>query len=30
MICDLRKNGRVYIDEQLIYQDGKFIIQFQE
>ncbi len=28
MICDMRKNGRVYIDDQLIYQDGKFIIQF--
>jgi len=28
MICDMRKNGQVYIDDQLIYQNGKFIIQF--
>ncbi len=28
MICDMRKNGRVYVDDQLIYQDGQFIIQF--
>jgi len=26
MVCDLRKNGEVYADEELIYKNGKFII----
>jgi len=26
MICDMRRNGRVTVDDQLIYQDGKFLI----
>jgi aminopeptidase len=26
MMCDLRKNGEVYADNQLIYKNGKFLI----
>jgi len=25
MVCDLRKNGEVYADNQLIYKNGKFL-----
>jgi aminopeptidase len=28
MICDLKHGGRISIDDQLVYQDGKFIIEF--
>ena len=28
MICDLRQGGKIFIDDQLIYQDGKFVIEF--
>lgn len=26
MICDLKQGGKIHIDDQLVYQDGKFII----
>ena len=26
MVCDLRKNGEVYADDELIYKNGKFLI----
>lgn len=26
MICDLRKGGEIWVDEQLLYKDGKFVI----
>lgn len=25
MVCDLRKNGQVYADEELIFENGKFL-----
>ncbi len=28
MICDLKHGGKISIDDQLVYQDGKFIIEF--
>ena len=28
MICDLKHGGQIHIDDQLVYQDGKFIIEF--
>ena len=28
MICDLRHGGKITIDDQLVYQDGKFVINF--
>lgn len=28
MICDLRNGGKIFVDEQLVYQDGKFVIEF--
>jgi len=28
MICDLRQGGEIWIDEQLLYRNGKFVIDF--
>jgi aminopeptidase len=28
MICDLRQGGEIRVDDQLLYKDGKFTIQF--
>jgi len=28
MICDLRNGGEIWVDEQLVYKDGKFVIEF--
>ena len=28
MVCDLKQGGKIYIDDQLVYQDGKFTINF--
>jgi len=28
MICDLRNGGKIFVDDQLLYQDGKFVIEF--
>jgi aminopeptidase len=28
MICDLREGGRVWVDDILLYEDGKFVIDF--
>ncbi len=28
MICDMKNNGKIFVDNQLIYQDGKFILNF--
>jgi aminopeptidase len=28
MICDLKLGSQIRIDDQLVYQDGKFIIEF--
>ena len=28
MLCDMKNGGKVFADDQLIYQDGKFIIEF--
>jgi len=28
MLCDMKNGGRIFVDELLIYQDGKFIIEF--
>jgi aminopeptidase len=27
MICDLRAGGEIWVDEQLLYQDGQFVIE---
>lgn len=26
MVCDLRRGGEIWVDEQLLYKDGKFVI----
>ncbi len=28
MICDLRKGGEIWVDDELMYKDGKFVIEF--
>jgi len=28
MICDLRQGGEIYVDDVLIYKDGKFVLEF--
>jgi aminopeptidase len=28
MICDLRKGGEIRVDDQLIYRDGRFLLEF--
>jgi aminopeptidase len=28
MICDLRKGGRIWVDEVLLYENGRFVIDF--
>lgn len=28
MICDLRKGGEIWVDDQLLYQNGRFVIDF--
>ncbi|MFZ5967588.1 MAG: aminopeptidase [Bacillota bacterium] len=28
MICDMRDDGKIYVDDELIYENGKFIIEF--
>jgi aminopeptidase len=27
MVCDLRKGGEIWVDDQLMYKDGKFVIK---
>ena len=29
MICDMKNGGKIYADDVLIYQDGKFIVDFE-
>lgn len=29
MICDMREEGRIYADDELIYEKGKFIVDFK-
>ena len=29
MICDLRDGGEIRVDDELLYKDGKFVIQFR-
>ncbi len=28
LICDLRDGGEIWVDDELLYQNGKFMIQF--
>jgi len=28
MICDLRHGGEIWVDSQLLYKNGKFVIDF--
>ncbi len=28
MICDLRDGGEIWVDEELLYKDGRFVIEF--
>ncbi len=28
MICDLRSGGQIWVDDQLLYEDGEFVIEF--
>ena len=28
MICDLREGGEIIVDDQLLYRDGKFVVEF--
>lgn len=28
MICDLRDGGEIWVDDELLYKDGKFVIEF--
>lgn len=28
MVCDLRRGGEIQVDDQLLYKDGKFVIDF--
>ncbi len=28
MVCDMRQGGRLYADDRLIYEDGRFVIDF--
>lgn len=28
MVCDLRQGGQIWVDEQLLYKDGKFTLDF--
>ena len=28
MICDLREGGKIWVDDELLYEDGRFVIQF--
>ncbi len=28
MICDLRHGGEIWVDDELLYKDGRFVIQF--
>jgi len=28
MICDLRDGGQIWVDDQLVYWDGRFVIEF--
>jgi aminopeptidase len=29
MICDLRDGGEIRVDDELLYKDGKFVIDVQ-
>jgi aminopeptidase len=29
MVCDMRKGGKLYADDQLIYENGAFTIDFE-
>jgi len=29
MICDMKNGGKIYADDELIYRDGKFVIEFK-
>jgi aminopeptidase len=28
MLCDLRSGGKIWVDDELLYQDGQFVIEF--
>ena len=28
MICDLRDEGEIWVDDELLYKDGRFVIEF--
>jgi aminopeptidase len=28
MICDLREGGRIWVDDELLYENGKFVVDF--
>jgi aminopeptidase len=28
MVCDLREGGQIWVDDQLLYQNGEFVIEF--
>jgi aminopeptidase len=28
MICDLRQGGEIWVDDELLYKDGKFVVEF--
>ncbi len=28
MICDLRRGGEIRVDDELLYKNGKFVIDF--
>jgi aminopeptidase len=28
MICDLRDGGEIWVDDELLYQNGQFVIEF--
>jgi aminopeptidase len=28
MICDLRQGGRIWVDDELLYEDGRFVLDF--
>jgi len=28
MVCDLRSGGEIWVDDELLYKDGQFVIEF--
>jgi aminopeptidase len=28
MICDLREGGEIWVDDELLYEDGRFVVEF--